>query len=79
MTEPRIEEDLEIYFSHGEPLFVNGLVTGRDRTEIARDWMVIERHEQPGLDEVMRVDLSKVNCWRVTRRVIQPEPQAPDA
>jgi hypothetical protein len=77
MTEPHIEEDIEVYFTHGEPLFIHGIVLGRDTHEIITGTMLIQRHEQPGLDEIIRVTLAKANCWRVTRRVVEPEPKAP--
>ncbi len=75
MAEPRIEEDIDVQFSSGEPLFVGGIVQGRDTTEVSRDEMRIIRHEQPDVDEVIRINLTKANCWRVIRRVVQPEPE----
>lgn len=76
MTEPRIEEDIDVQFAHGDPLFIGGILSGRDTMTITSNWMVIEQFESPTLKTVMRIDLSKVNCWRVTRRTLEADPEA---
>lgn len=79
MAEPQTFYDLECWFTDGESLFLNGLLEGRDRISADEARIRIQREHEPGMMEETIIDRTKLNYFRTTKRIVQPEPKAPDA
>lgn len=78
MSDPYTEQDIEVHFIHGEPLFVSGMRHDLgDRCWESGDRLHIVRRLEDGANVAHNLRLEAIAGVQTTTRTVTPEPKTP--